>query len=51
MADKEQMKMAGKPCEGLFMTDPVEAYRHIRYTIFGIIIVFLKPAILQDGIQ
>ena len=33
MFDKEQMKMAGKPCEGLFMEDPVDAYKHIRIDV------------------
>ena len=33
MMDKEQMKMTGKPCEGLLMEDPVEAYKHIRINV------------------
>lgn len=33
MMDKEQMKMTGKPCDGLLMEDPVEAYKHIRINV------------------
>ena len=33
MENEKRNVDAGKPCEGLFYSDPKEAYKHIKYTV------------------